>query len=67
MRIYVTWQGTNVKPPDDDTEMSKHVAVYIIYRYTFVMYNCALAIVIKIINIIIPIFVLIIHVPILTF
>jgi hypothetical protein len=25
---YVTWQGTSVKLPDDDTEMSKHVAVY---------------------------------------
>ena len=24
LRIYVTWQGTNVKLPDDDTEMSKH-------------------------------------------
>jgi len=22
-RIYVTWQGTNVKLPDDDKEMSK--------------------------------------------
>jgi len=30
LRIYVTWQGTNVKLPDDDTEMSKHVGVYII-------------------------------------
>ena len=28
--FYVTQQGTNVKLPDDDTEMSKHVAVYII-------------------------------------
>jgi hypothetical protein len=30
LRIYVTWQGTNVKHPDDDIEMSKHVAVCII-------------------------------------
>jgi len=30
LRIYVTWQGTNVKLPDDDIEMSKHVEVYII-------------------------------------
>jgi len=28
--MYVTWQGTNVKLPHDDTEMSKHVGVYII-------------------------------------
>jgi len=28
LRIYVTWQGTNVKLPDDDIEMSKHVGVY---------------------------------------
>jgi hypothetical protein len=25
---YVTWQGTDVKLPDDDIEMSKHVVVY---------------------------------------
>jgi hypothetical protein len=25
---------------DDNTEMSKHVAVYIIYRDTVVVYNC---------------------------
>jgi hypothetical protein len=30
--------------------MSKHVAVYIIYRDTVVMYNCALLVVIKSIN-----------------
>jgi hypothetical protein len=30
LRIYVTWQGTCVKLPDDDTEMSKHVGVCII-------------------------------------
>jgi len=30
LRTYVTWQGTNVKLPDDDTEMLKHVGVYII-------------------------------------
>jgi len=28
--IYVTCLGTNVKLPDDDIEMSKHVGVYII-------------------------------------
>jgi hypothetical protein len=28
--IYITQQGADVKLPDDDTEMSKHVAVYII-------------------------------------
>jgi hypothetical protein len=28
LRIYVTWQGTNVKLPDEDIEMSKHVGVY---------------------------------------
>ena len=31
LKIYVTWQGINVKMPDDDKEMSKHVAVYKIY------------------------------------
>jgi hypothetical protein len=41
LRIYVTWQGTNVKLLDDDTEMSKHVAVYIIRKDTVVMYICA--------------------------
>jgi len=30
LRIYVAWQGTNVKLPDDDIEMSKHVGVYIV-------------------------------------
>jgi len=30
LRIYVTWQGTNVKLPADDKEMSKHVAVCVI-------------------------------------
>jgi hypothetical protein len=28
LRIYVTWQDTNVRLPDDDIEMSKHVGVY---------------------------------------
>jgi len=27
LRIYVTWQDTNVKLPDVDTEMLKHVGV----------------------------------------
>jgi len=35
--IYVTWQVTNVKLPDDDIEMSKHVAVYIIQKDTVVI------------------------------
>jgi len=30
LRIYVTWQCTNVKLPYDDTEMPKHVGVYTI-------------------------------------
>jgi len=30
LRVYVTWQCTNVKLPDDDIEMSKHAGVYII-------------------------------------
>jgi len=30
LRIYVTWLGTNVKLPEDDMEMSKHVGIYII-------------------------------------
>jgi hypothetical protein len=30
LSIYVTWQGANVKLPDDDIEMSKHIALYII-------------------------------------
>jgi hypothetical protein len=33
---------TNVNFPDEDTEMSKHVAVYIIQRDTVVIYNRAL-------------------------
>jgi hypothetical protein len=28
-KVYVTWRGTNVKLPEEDTEMSKHVGVYI--------------------------------------
>jgi len=28
LKIYVTWQGTNVKLPGDDKEMSKHVGVH---------------------------------------
>jgi len=30
--IYVAWQDTNVKLPYNDTEMSKHVGVNIIYK-----------------------------------
>jgi hypothetical protein len=30
LRILVTGQGKNVKLPDDDIEMSKHVGEYII-------------------------------------
>jgi hypothetical protein len=30
LRIYVTWQGTNVKLRDDDMEMSKDKGVRII-------------------------------------
>jgi len=30
LRIYVTWQVPNVKLPDDETEMPKHVEEYII-------------------------------------
>jgi len=30
LRIYLHYQGTNVKLPDDDTEMSKNVEVYVI-------------------------------------
>ena len=41
LRIYVTWQGINVKLPDDETEMSKHVGVYIIRKDTIVMYISA--------------------------
>ena len=29
--IYITWKGTNVKLPDDYTEMSKHVQ-YMLYK-----------------------------------
>jgi len=36
-----TIHGTNVKLPDDDIEMSKHVEVYI-KRVTVVIYDCAL-------------------------
>jgi hypothetical protein len=43
LRIHVAQQVTNIKLPDDDTEMSKHVAVYIIQRDTVVIHNCALA------------------------
>ena len=38
LRIYVTRQGTNVKLPYDGREMLKHVAVYIIYKDTVVIY-----------------------------
>jgi len=47
LRIYVTWQGTNVKLPDDDTEMSKHVGVYIIQKDTVVILTVQLLVVIK--------------------
>jgi len=30
LRIHVTGQGTNVKLPDDDKEMSKHVGEHVI-------------------------------------
>jgi len=30
LKNYVTWQGTDVKLPDDDIKLSKHVGVYII-------------------------------------
>jgi len=30
LKMYITWQDTIVKVPDDDIEMSKHVGVYII-------------------------------------
>jgi len=31
------WQGTNVKLPDDDKEISKHVGVYIMWKDTIVI------------------------------
>jgi hypothetical protein len=31
LRIDVTWQGTNVKLPDEEREMSKHIE-YILYK-----------------------------------
>ena len=30
LRNYVTWQGTNVKLPDDDIKMLQHVGVCVI-------------------------------------
>jgi hypothetical protein len=45
LRIYVSWPGTTVNLPDDDIEMSKHVAVYIIQRDTFVIYTVVILIV----------------------
>jgi hypothetical protein len=39
LRIEVTWQGTNVKLPEDDIEISKHVGVYIIHKDTVVLYT----------------------------
>jgi hypothetical protein len=39
-RIYVNCQVTNVKLPDDDIEMWKHVVVYIISRYSRDIYDC---------------------------
>jgi hypothetical protein len=47
LRVYLTWRGTNVKLPDDDTEMSKHVGIYITKRYTVVILNVQLLVVIK--------------------
>ena len=37
LKIYVTWQGTNITLPDDYVEISKHVGVYITYRDTVVI------------------------------
>jgi hypothetical protein len=45
LRIYITWQDTNVKRPDDDIEMSKHVGVYIICKNTLVIYTVVIIIV----------------------
>jgi hypothetical protein len=50
--VYVTWQVTKVKLPDDDIEMSKHVGIYIIKRdivviYTVVILTVQLLVVIK--------------------
>jgi hypothetical protein len=36
LRIYIIWQGTNVKTPDEDIEMSKHVQEYILCK----IYSC---------------------------
>jgi hypothetical protein len=47
LRIYGTWQGTNVKLPDDDTEILKHVGVYIIKRGALVILIVHLLVVIK--------------------
>jgi hypothetical protein len=47
LKIYVTWQGTNVILPDDDTEMAKHVAVCIILKSTLVMLMVYLLVEIK--------------------
>jgi hypothetical protein len=53
LRICVTWQGTNVKIAYNDTEMSKHVAVYIIYKkdttvmYILVILNVQLLVLVK--------------------
>ena len=43
LSIYVTQQDTNVKLPDDDIEMSKHVRIYIyiyIYIYLYIKRYC---------------------------
>jgi len=40
--ILNTIHGTNVKLPDDDIEILKRVGVYIIWKDTGVIYNCAL-------------------------
>jgi len=36
LRIYVSWQVTNVKLPYNDIEMSKYVGVYYTYIYIYV-------------------------------
>jgi len=47
LRIFISWQGTNIKLPHNDMEESKHVAVYIIKLDTFVIYIVYLLAVIK--------------------
>jgi len=45
LRIFVTYQCTNVEFPDDDIEMSKHIAVYIIQRDAVVIYTVLILVV----------------------